>query len=408
MKYIIVVGDGMSDYPLEELDGKTPLEVADKPNMDFIARNGSSGLLNTVPEGMTPGSDIANLSLLGYDPKRYYPKGRGPLEAASRGVELEENDIALRCNLITEDDGILRDYSAGHITTEEAKELIQFVDEELGTTEIEFYPGVSYRHLTVMRNSYSDEITYMPPHDIVGERIEENLIKAKLRVAEKTADVLNGIMLKSREILKNHPINRKRASAGKNLANMVWLWGAGKKPKMPRFKEKFGLTGSLISAVDLLKGIAIIIGLDAIDVPGVTGYTDTNYEGKADYALKTLEEKDFVYIHVESTDEMGHEGNIDGKIKAIEDIDKRVIGRILNSMSGKKFAIAITPDHATPVKTKTHTSDPVPFAIYSTEKKGDSVEMYSEKSAENGEYGRKNGEELVDLLIKSKINLQTG
>jgi len=400
MKYIVVLGDGMSDRPLKKLDGKTPLEVAKKPNMDFIARNGCCGLLKTLSEDMPLGSDIANLSVLGYDPKRYYTGGRGPLEAASMGIKLDKEDIALRCNLITEKNGILKDYSGGHISTEEARELINFVEKKFGTREIEFHPGVGYRHILVLRsNRYSTAIHCNPPHDIVGKKIVDNLVKPLDESGKETSKLLNKLILESKDILKSHPVNLRRKKNGKLIANMLWFWGAGRKLELPKFKERFGLNGALISAVDLLRGIAVYLGLDVIDVPGATGYLDTDYEGKAERAIKSLETRDFVYIHVEAPDEAGHEGNINKKIKAIEDLDKRLIGKILNSLKGRKFTIAVLPDHATPIEVRTHTTDPVPFAIYSTERKGDFVESYSEKSAEKGSYGIKEGTEFMRLLL---------
>ncbi len=400
MKYIVVLGDGMSDRPLKELGGKTPLEVAKKPNMDFIARNGRCGLLKTLSGDMPLGSDIANLTILGYNPKRYYTGGRGPLEAASMGIKLDKEDIALRCNLITEKNGTLEDYSGGHISTEEAKELINFVEEKFGTQDIEFHPGVSYRHILVLRSDrYSADIQCMPPHDIVGKKIVDNLVKPSSESGRDTADLLNRLSLESKDILESHPINLNRKKNGRLTANMLWFWGAGKRLELSKFKEKFRLNGALISAVDLLKGIAVYLGLDVIDVPGATGYLDTDYEEKADKAIEALKKRDFVYIHVEAPDEAGHEGNIDKKIKAIEDLDKRLIGRILNSLKSGEFTIAVLPDHATPIEVCTHTLDPVPFAIYSTERGGDSVKSYSEKSAGKGSYGIKEGIEFMNLLL---------
>jgi len=399
MKYIIVVGDGMSDYPLDELDGRTPLEAAEIPAMDFIARNGSCGLLKTIPEGFEPGSDVANLAILGYDPQRYYPGGRGPLEARSLGIELKDNEIAIRLNLINEENGRIKDYSSGHISSEEARILIEELDKNLGTEEIKFYPGKSYRHILLLSGEYSKEITCKPPHDVHGEPVSENLPKATSNEGEYTAKILNELIQKSREILNNHPVNQKRIKDGKPPANLIWPWGAGKNTKMPSFRERFNLNGALISAVDLLNGIAATLGMEVIEVPGATAYLDTNYEGKADYALDALERNDLIYIHIEAPDEAGHEGLLENKIKAIEYIDKRVVARILDRMKGKEFTIGILPDHATPLSVKTHTYDPVPFAIYSTEREGDHVENYSESSAEKGSYGLRNATEFMDLLL---------
>jgi len=401
MRYIVVVGDGMSDYPLKELDGRTPLEVAKTPAMDFIARNGCCGLLKTIPEGFEAGSDVANLAILGYDPKRYYPGGRGPLEARSLGIKLKDSEVAIRLNLINVEDGKIKDYSSGHITTEEAGVLIEELDKKLGTTGIKFYPGKSYRHILVLSGEYSNEISCKPPHDIHDQSIAENLPKATSEEGEFTAKILNELIQKSGEILSNHPINQERIKEGKLPANLIWLWGAGKNMPMPSFRERFNLNGALISAVDLLKGIAATLGMEVIDVPGATAYLDTNYEGKADYALKALERNDFVYTHIEAPDEAGHEGLVKNKIKAIENIDNRVVARILKRMKGvgKEFTIGILPDHATPLSVKTHTSDPVPFAIYSTERKGDQVENFTESSVGMGSYGLRNVIEFMDLLL---------
>ncbi|MEA3255587.1 MAG: cofactor-independent phosphoglycerate mutase [Candidatus Altiarchaeota archaeon] len=402
MKYIIILGDGMADRPLEELGGRTPLEVANKPGMDFIAREGRCGLLKTLSVDMPLGSDIANMSLLGYDPKKYYPGGRGPFEAAAMNVSLGQGDVALRCNLITEEKGILADYSGGHIKSGEAGELIRFMDEKLGSEEINFYPGVGYRHLLVLRNLSVDpgDIICKPPHDIVGQEIDINLVESGSEEAESTVDLLNKLMRDSNKLLCDHPLNKKRIGEGKPPANMLWFWGAGRKPVMPSFEERFGLKGSLISAVDLLKGIGVYLGMEVIEVPGATGYLDTDYGGKAEYAIKALKSNDLVYVHIEAPDEAGHEGNIREKIKAIEAIDELIIERILDEFRGKEFTIAVLPDHATPIEARTHTVDPVPFAIYSTRRKGDSVKIYSEKAAAEGFYGVREGTGFMRLLIQ--------
>ena len=399
MKYIVVVGDGMSDYPLEQLGGNTPLEKADTKSMDFIAKNGRCGLLKTIPEGFEAGSDVANLAVLGYDPKVYYPGGRGPLEARSLGIKLKDSEIAIRLNLINETDGMIKDYSAGHISDEEATVLIEELDKELGTTDIKFYPGRGYRHIIVLSGKYSEEIICKPPHDIHDCPVSENLPKAKTVEGEDTAKILDDLIEKSREILQNHPVNKKREGGGKLPANLIWPWGAGRSKEVPSFNEMFNLKGALISGVDLLKGIAATLGMEVVEVPGATAYLDTNYEGKADYAMEALERNDFVYIHIEAPDEAGHEGLLDNKIEAIENIDKRVLARILDGMKGREFTIGILPDHATPLSVKTHTHDPVPFAIYSTVREGDSVERFTEKSAEKGSYGLRNGTDFINLLM---------
>ncbi|KYC47357.1 MAG: 2,3-bisphosphoglycerate-independent phosphoglycerate mutase 1 [Candidatus Methanofastidiosum methylothiophilum] len=391
MKYIVVCGDGMADYPIEERGNKTVLELSNIPNMNMIAKEGAMGELKTVPEGFEAGSDVANLSILGYDPKKYYT-GRGPLEAYSIGVDLNEGDIAFRCNIITEENGLIKDYSSGHITTAESTELIKKISESFNVGK--FYPGVSYRHLFVYNGENSFVCT--PPHDVVGQKVSDNLIKGK------NADILNKMMLESKKILMDHPVNKKRISEGKNPGNMIWFWGQGKKVYMEPFSEKFGMKGGVISAVDLIKGIGYGAKMDVINVPGATGFIDTNYEGKADYALKALEKNDFIYIHVEAPDEAGHAGNLEMKIKAIEDLDKRVVGRLLNKLdsSGYDYKIGIVADHPTPIKVKTHVSDPVPFAVYSDKIESDNSSKYTEKEAKKGRYGLIQGSEFIDLLKK--------
>ena len=407
MKYIVVLGDGMADRSLKELSGKTPLEAAHKPAMDYIARNGRSGLLRTLSDELPLGSDIANLSVLGYDPKKYYSGGRGPLEAAAMGVSLDAGDIAFRANLITAEKGMIKDYSGGHVSSKDAKQLIDSLSRELGGDDLEFYPGVGYRNLLVLRDctiEYSD-IVEVAPHDIMGKKISENLIRAKNKKAGKEAERLNRIMEESRAVLEKHQVNKKRVMEGKDPANMVWLWGGGKKPNIPLFKEKYGVSGALISAVDLLRGIAIYAGLKVIDVPGATGYLDTDYGAKAEYALRSLKDNDFVYIHVEAPDEAGHEGLIKEKIKAIEEIDEKIVARILKEMDGQEYRIAVLPDHATPIEARTHTSEPVPFAIYSSPETGcGDGRSYDERSAACGSYGLLAGNRFMDLFIREKLN----
>ncbi|MBU2559349.1 cofactor-independent phosphoglycerate mutase [archaeon] len=389
MKYIVVIGDGMADYPIEELGGKTPLQVANKPNMDEIARKGKCGLLTTIPEGMNAGSDTANLSILGYDPRKYYT-GRGPLEAASIGVELGKSDIAFRCNLITEKDGFIADYCADHITTNEARELILALDEKLDVGK--FYPGVSYRHLFVLPDG--GNVICTPPHDVIGEEIKKHMIKPSNNPVAKT---LNGMTIESKEVLARHPVNKKRESVGKNPANMIWLWGQGKRPDMPTLKEKYDISGAVISAVDLIKGIGAYAGMEVVDVPGATGYYDTNYRGKAVHALKALEEVDYVYLHVESIDEASHAGDLEMKIKTIEEFDEKVLGTLLDS--GSEFTIAVLPDHLTPIKTKTHAPEPVPFAVCSPGDGGDGIK-FDENSCKNGSVGKLEGEEFMRFLLR--------
>jgi len=403
MKYLLIIGDGMADYPVDALNGKTPLQVANKPHIDELAAKGRSGTLKTIPEDMGAGSDVANLSILGYNPKKWYT-GRGPLEAASRGVHLDKDDIAFRCNLITEENDVLVDYSADHITSEEANELMKHVGEKLGKpNEIDFYAGVSYRHLLVFRNGpYSDEVLCTPPHDTIGVKISETLPKAKTLAAEFTVATLNKMILSSKKILENHPVNVNRVSRGKRPGNMIWPWGQGKKLSMPTLQERYGISGAVISAVDVVKGVGINAGMKVINVPGATGFYDTNYEGKADYALEALKNYDMVLIHVEAPDEAGHFGDYEQKIKTIEDLDKRLIGRLMKGLD-QECTIAVLPDHATPIRVKTHTRDPVPFIICSPLIKADNVKCFDEESAKKGGFGfLERGELFMPLFMAAK------
>ena len=404
MKYVLVVGDGMADYPLPELGNKTPLQVAYKPNMDAIAAKGRNGLLKTIPDGLSAGSDVAILSVLGFNPKQFYT-GRGAFEAAARGIKLKDNDIAFRCNLITEKDGVLTDYSAGHITSKDATPLIEAVKKACEKSgEIEFYPGLDYRHFLILRNApFSLQIECAPPHDAIGAEISAVLPKANLPEAEKTANLLKEAILKSKEILETHPVNVARQKSGKNMGNMIWPWGGGKKPTMPSFKEKYGLKAAVISAVDVVKGIGIYTGMKVIDVLGATGRDDTNYEGKADAALKALKDNDLVFVHVEAPDEAGHAKDYKLKVKTIEDLDKRLLGRILEGLK-EPYAIAVLPDHPTPIKIGTHTKDPVPFAIKSPRLDADAVEKLDEFSAKNGGFGVVEQDGVVSLLLSSAAN----
>jgi 2,3-bisphosphoglycerate-independent phosphoglycerate mutase len=396
MKYVVVVGDGMADRPLRELGGRTPLQAADKPNMDWIASQGRSGLLRTVPKGMEPESDIAIMSILGYDPRKYHT-GRGPLEAAGLGVPLGKNDIAFRCNLITEEKGVIKDYSAGHITTEESGELMKVVEETYGHLG-DFYVGVSYRHLFVLRDppKGSNELRTVPPHEIVGEKLDRHLIKPKnLEIAKD----LNEMVLNSRKILSNHPVNVKRVERGKKPANMIWIWGQGRKPAMETIAEKYGIKGAIISAVNLVKGLGVYAGMDKLDVPGATGYYDTSYENKAKFGLKALEDHDLVFIHVEAPDEAGHAGDIERKIEAIENIDGRLIKRILAGLKDE-YAISIMTDHPTPINERVHVPDPVPFAVYSTKGGRDDVKHFDELSASKGAFGVLEGHRFMDKFLR--------
>ncbi|MHB8155747.1 MAG: cofactor-independent phosphoglycerate mutase [Candidatus Omnitrophota bacterium] len=395
-KYIVLVGDGMADYPIEGLGMRTPLEAARTPNMDFIAKHGSLGQAKTIPDKMTPASDVANLSILGYDPKKYY-SGRGPLEAANLGIELEDDDIAFRCNLITAGGDILLDYSAGHIKSTEAQTLIKFIDQKLGKNNLRFFSGVSYRHLLLVKRGRElklQDLKCWAPHDITGKSIKQHLPKGQ------NAEMIIKLMLDSKEILGNHEINQVRLDLKENPANMIWLWGQGVKPNMPKFMDKFGLSGSVISAVDLIKGLGRILGLEVINVPGATGYYDTDYAGKAKAAIKSLKKNDFVFVHVEAPDEAGHNGDLREKLTAIERFDQLVVGSFLEYCKGKEdFRIMVLPDHATPLSLKTHTSEAVPFAIYGKGiPKGDSLN-YSEKEAQKSQLYFKNGHQLMEYFI---------
>jgi len=412
MKYIILIGDGMSDYPLEALNDRTPLEAAKIPNMTYLAKNGKIGRALSVPKGMMPASDVANLSILGYNPKKYYT-GRAPLEAANIGVELASEEVAFRCNLVTAAEEKLSDYSAGHITTKEAEILINFLDEKLGTESIKFYPGQSYRHLMVVKTKHPFDIgeegklnitlqdfmktDCVPPHNIIGKKIAKNLPKGK------SAALLVKLMNESKPFLEQHEINKVRIDLKENPGNMIWLWGQGTKPTMPSFKDKFGITGSVISAVNLVKGIGKTIGLEVIEVPGATGYYDTDYKAKAEYALLSLEEKDFVYVHVEAPDEAGHNGDIRAKITAIENFDKLVVGTILKELKGKDdYRIMVLPDHPTPLSVRTHTSEEVPFAIYGSGIEPDQIAVYSERSALASKLIFRSGEDLMEYFIRGE------
>lgn len=382
MKYIVVLGDGMADYDIEEKGGKTPLELAKKPNMDDMAKKGEVGTVKTVADGMKPGSDVANLSVMGYDTTKYYT-GRSPLEAASIGVPLKDNDITFRCNIVTlsdeenYEDKTMVDYSSGEISTEEAAELIKAVAAELDTDVIKFHSGISYRHLTVWEDgSLNVELT--PPHDISDRKIKDYLPKGD------GADIILDMMKKSEKILRNHPVNKDRIARGKNPATSIWLWGAGSKPMLDSFEGKFGVKGSVISAVDLLKGIAVCADMKSIDVDGATGNYDTNFDGKAKAALDTLlNDSDFVYVHLEAPDECGHHGDLEHKIYSIEMIDEKVIGFLRKELDerGIDYKMMVLPDHPTPVSIKTHTSDPVPYLIYDSTNEKTGAPSYSEKQA---------------------------
>ena len=401
MKYIVILGDGMADYPVAEFDGNTILDVANKPNMDYMSSKGELGLVKTVQDGMKPGSDVANLSVMGYDTKKYY-SGRSPLEAASIGVDMLDTDVTFRCNIVTlsdeenYEDKTMIDYSSGEISTEEARELIKAVAAELDTDIIKFYPGVSYRHLTVWANG-STNVELTPPHDISDRKIADYLPKGE--GSEKILEM----MKKSEEILRNHPVNLERIKKGKNPATSIWIWGEGKKPLLSRFEDKYGLKGSVISAVDLIKGIAICADMKSIDVEGATGTYKTNFDGKADAALKSLLEEgdDFVYIHMEAPDECGHQGDAPNKKLSVELIDEKVIGKIRSRLESENvpYKMLILPDHPTPISLKTHVSDPVPYIIYNSESEADTNLAYNEKNAKETGIYIEEGYTLMDRFL---------
>lgn len=399
MKYIILIMDGAGDRPLEELGGKTPLQVARKEHIDYLAEKGRCGLFKTIPENFSTCSGVANLSILGYDPLKYF-QGRGVLEAAAMGIHLEEADVAFRCNTICiTDDGRIKNHSAGHISSEEAAILIEEANRRIGSDRIVFYPGISYRHLLVLKGGYSPDVECFPPHDYTGRYYKELLVKPRNREAIETAEVLNKIIENSNKFLKEHPVNIKRREEGKDIANMLWPWSPGKKPDMKTFFERFGIKGAVISAVDLIKGIGVFCGFDVINVEGATGLWNTNYEGKADACVKALEEYDLVYVHVEATDEASHEGNLELKIKCIENFDRRLVGNILPGIDMKDTTIAVLPDHYTSIRTGAHSSEPVPFLIYNPLLSPDSVKSFDEVSCSDGIYGLCKGDTFINYVL---------
>lgn len=401
-KYILLVGDGMGDYPMEALGGKTVLEAARTPEIDRLLHRGKAGTVRTIPPGMEPGSDVANMSLLGYDPLKYHT-GRGPLEAASMGVRLHPHEVAFRCNLVhlePDEDGRVRmgDYSSGHITTPEAHELIDALQEAVAGTPLSLYPGVSYRHLLVWAEGRADLKT-TPPHDITGE------LAAPYQEVYQQEPVLLAFIDKAAGILSDHPVNRARQASGKRTANAVWLWGQGKAPSMPTLKQRFGLTGAMISAVDLLKGIGVYAGLEAVFVPGATGYLDTNYAGKVEAALKALETGNLVYVHIEAPDEAGHEGSLSKKIEAIEAFDEKVVKPMVRG--ARKFSevrVLIVTDHLTPISRRTHVSDPVPFLIVDDLSNSENNELspgtiFCERTAQSTNWKFDDGTSLFEYFV---------
>lgn len=402
MKHIIILGDGMADWAVPALGNKTLLQYAETPYMDLLARMGRTGMLKTVADGFHPGSEVANMSVMGYDLYKVY-EGRGVLEAASIGVELEPGDMAMRCNIICVEGETLKNHSAGHITTEEADELIQFLNQHLATERIRFYTGVQYRHLLVIKGG-DKRVSCVPPHDIPMQPFRQNMVKADCPEAQSTAELLNTLILKSQELLATHPVNLKRVSEGKDPANSIWPWSPGYRPKMELLSQKYPAirSGAVITAVDLIRGIGHYAGLQCIDVEGATGLYTTNYEGKAQAAIEALKENDFVYLHVEASDEAGHEGDIDLKLKTIEYLDKRAIGPIYEAIKNwdELVAIAVLPDHPTPCEHRTHTAEPVPFLIYYPGIEPDDVQCYDEVACRQGGYGTLEKDQFMNEFMK--------
>lgn len=400
MKYLIILGDGMADEPIAKLGNKTILQAANIPTMDMLAKKGKNGLLVTVPDGFHPGSEIANLTVMGYDVAKVF-EGRGSLEAASIGVEIEPGEMAMRCNIICVENGKIKNHSAGHISNEEAYELVDFLERELGSDVVSFHKGISYRHLLKVKGG-NKHVSCTPPHDVPGTPYADVMVKADCKEAEETANLLNDLILRSQKLLENHPINIKRKAEGKDPANSIWPWSAGYKPQMKTLSESYGLKrGAVISAVDLIKGIGVYAGLKPIEVEGATGLYDTNYEGKVKATIDALRENDFVYLHIEASDEAGHEGNVDLKLKTVEYLENRVVKPIFEEVSkwDEPVAIAILPDHPTPCRIKTHVADAVPFLIYKPDGEADAVERYDEDSAKKGSLGTLTGDEFMRALL---------
>ncbi len=401
MKHLIILADGMADWPVEALGGKTLLQYADTPHFDFLARNGRCGMLKTVPDGFHPGSEVANSSILGYDQHKVY-EGRGPLEAASIGVQLADDDLALRCNFVCLEGDLLKNHSCGRLETEESDILINYLKEHLDNERVHFYTGVQYRNLLVIKGG-NKHIHCTPPHDIPLQPWRENMLHAEVPEAEETAQLLTELILKSQELLREHPLNRERIARGMDPANSIWPWGGGYKPKMVPLTERFPQikTGAVITAVDLIRGIGRYAGLRVIDVPGATGLWDTNYEAKAQAAIDALKTDDFVYLHVEACDEAGHDGDLELKLKCIENLDKRLVRPILEQLSiiNCQLSISLLPDHPTPVAHRTHTNEPIPFCIYHPGIEPDGVQSFDEVACQQGSYGLLEGDEFIETFM---------
>ena len=404
MKHLIILGDGMADWAVPSLGNKTLLQYADTPNMDRLAKMGKTGMLKTVADGFHPGSEVANMSVMGYDLPTVY-EGRGVLEAASIGVDLQPDDMAMRCNLVCVEGELLKNHSAGHISTEDADVLIKYLEEKLGSDKVHFYTGVQYRHLLVIKGG-DKHVACVPPHDVPLKPFRPNLVKALRPEAEETAALLNDLIMKSQELLANHPLNLKRVAEGKDPANSIWPWSPGYRPKMEPLSDKYPSIkkGSVITAVDLIRGIGHYAGLRCIDVEGASGLYNTNYEGKAQAAIEALKTDDFVYLHIEASDEAGHEGDVPLKLKTIEYLDRRAVGPIYEAVKDwdEPVAIAVLPDHPTPCELRTHTAEPIPFLIYYPGIEPDNVLTYDEVACQKGEYGLLDKDEFMNLFMDIK------
>lgn len=404
MKHLIILGDGMADWAVPSLGNKTLLQYADTPYMDRLAEMGKTGMLKTVADGFHPGSEVANMSVMGYDLPTVY-EGRGVLEAASIGVDLRPDDMAMRCNLVCVEGELLKNHSAGHISTEEADVLIKYLEEKLGNDKVHFYTGVQYRHLLVIKGG-DKHVACVPPHDVPLKPFRPNLVKALRPEAEETAALLNDLIMKSQELLANHPLNLKRVAEGEDPANSIWPWSPGYRPKMEPLSDKYPSIkkGSVITAVDLIRGIGHYAGLRCIDVEGATGLYNTNYEGKAQAAIEALKTDDFVYLHIEASDEAGHEGDVPLKLKTIEYLDRRAVGPIYEAVKDwdEPVAIAVLPDHPTPCELRTHTAEPIPFLIYYPGIEPDNVSTYDEVACQKGEYGLLDKDEFMNLFMDIK------
>lgn len=399
MKHIIILGDGMADWHRQDLGGKTLLQYVDTPHFDWLASHGQNGLLQTIPEGFHPGSEVANSSILGYDQNIVY-EGRGPLEAASIGVELEEGDLAMRCNFVCIEGDIIKNHSCGRLETEEGDTLIKYLNSHLANERVHFYTGVQYRHLLVIKGG-NKHLQCTPPHDVPLQTWRDKVVKALVPEAQETAQLLNDLILKSQELLPLHPLNIERHNKGMDMASSIWPWGGGYRPQMTPLTTTFPQIsmGSVITAVDLIRGIGKYAGLNVINVPGATGLWDTNYEAKAEACIKALEQEDFVYVHVEASDEAGHDGDLQLKLKTIENLDKRFLAPVLSAIKDKDVAVALLPDHPTPVELRTHTNEPVPFCIYKPGVSPDEVQTFDEDAAKGGILGLLHGDEFIKTFM---------